>query len=512
MKYTISIADDEPRVRTGLQSLINSRGGDWEVSGLFPDGTLALEAAGERQVDVILADIRMPSLDGLQLAHALRTVSPDTVVVVMSGYKEFDYARRAMKMGVLDFIVKPIEEEELFAVLDRARQEIERRKDDRRQAVLSREPEAIGDALLAEALVSPSTVEIGEKLPEFLGVRLGAFVVLCVQILEKPAPTRSEIQDALRRRADSDSLHVFAFQDSVVILVTPTVDPPGSELSLASEVASELSRLFGGRGRIGISLRHEGSSWIRAAYEESVAAVRPGYYERTGSIFSFTPWTAPAFPFPVPAQDKLAACLVTGDRAATEACARDFLRPYGRARVPTKLLDEHVEAVVGHVQDILSSLLPDGDEIRTATRSLTPVFRHGWFDRLESEFVQIMGTLSAKVEQANRNRQSRAVRRAVRYIEENCNRDLPLDEIAKSVGLSPSYFSSSFKRETGRNVVEYITEHRVEKAIKLLSSTNLNTSEVAYQVGFNDPKYFARIFKRSVGVRPSLYRKYSQEK
>ena len=123
-----------------------------------------------------------------------------------------------------------------------------------------------------------------------------------------------------------------------------------------------------------------------------------------------------------------------------------------------------------------------------------------------------MGALAARVEQANQNRLGRAVRRAVRFIEENYGRDLPLEEVAKSVGLSPSYFSSSFKRETGKNVVEYITEYRVEKAIELLCTTNLNTSEVAYRVGFNDPKYFTRIFKRSVGVTPSLYRRYSQEK
>ena len=128
MGYTISIVDDEPRVRKGLAKLISSRGEAWKVSKLFSSGNTALEAARAERMDVILADIRMPGLDGLELANALHAASPDTVVVIMSGYKEFDYARRAMKVGVLDFIVKPIEEEELFAVLDRARAEVDRRK------------------------------------------------------------------------------------------------------------------------------------------------------------------------------------------------------------------------------------------------------------------------------------------------------------------------------------------------------------------------------------------------
>ena len=152
MGYTISIVDDEPRVRKGLSKLISSRGEAWSACRLFSSGNAALEAARAERVDVILADIRMPGLDGLELAYALRTASPDTVVVIMSGYKEFDYARRAMKVGVLDFIVKPIEEEELFAVLDRARAEVERRKSDRLRAASAGDLDALKDALLTEAL------------------------------------------------------------------------------------------------------------------------------------------------------------------------------------------------------------------------------------------------------------------------------------------------------------------------------------------------------------------------
>jgi two-component system response regulator YesN len=176
------------------------------------------------------------------------------------------------------------------------------------------------------------------------------------------------------------------------------------------------------------------------------------------------------------------------------------------------MLEEHVGAVIRRVLDVLSAVLPDNDELQKIALSVTPVLKHGWFDALEAHFIGVMGALAGRVEQANQNRLGRAVRRAAHFIEENYGRDLPLEDVAKSVGLSPSYFSSSFKRETGKNVVEYITEFRVEKAIELLCTTNLNTSEVAYRVGFNDPKYFTRIFKRSVGVTPSLYRRYSQEK
>ncbi|MFI5367794.1 MAG: response regulator [Spirochaetia bacterium] len=506
MGYTISIVDDEPRVRKGLAKLIGSRGEAWKVSKLFSSGHAALEAARAERMDVILADIRMPGVDGLELANALRAASPDTVVVIMSGYKEFDYARRAMKVGVLDFIVKPIEEEELFAVLDRARAEVDRRKSARLIAAPARDLEALKDALLAEALASASPAEAGAKLCELLDMQLGKFVILNVQILPPaphngaPLPSRAVLESALWPEA-----HLFSFHEQFVVLV------PGA-LRQAEEIASRLSTLLGTRGRIGASNENKGCARINAGFEQSMLALRPGYYDQGKAVAFYEPWTARAVPYSTPAQDKLVACLVTGNRDAAEACARDFLAPLRQAQVPLHLLEEHVGAVTRHVLDVLSTVLPDHDELQKTALSVIPVLKHGWFDALEAHFVGVVGALAVKVEQANQNRLGRAVRRAVHFIEENYGRDIPLEEVAKSVGLSPSYFSSSFKRETGKNVVEYITEFRVEKAIELLCTTNLNTSEVAYSVGFNDPKYFTRIFKRSVGVTPSLYRRYSQEK
>ena len=506
MGYSISIVDDEPRVRKGLAKLISSRGEAWKVSKLFSSGNTALEAARAERMDVILADIRMPGLDGLELADALRAASPDTVVVIMSGYKEFDYARRAMKVGVLDFIVKPIEEEELFAVLDRARAEVDRRKSDRLRASPARDLEALKDALFAEAVASASPAEAAARLCELLDIQLGTFVILSAQILppapqnDAPLPSRAALESALWPEA-----HPFSFHEQFAVLV------PGA-LRQAEEIASRLSTVLGTRGRIGASMENKGYARINAAFEQSMLALRPGYYDREKAVAFYEPWTARAVPYSTPAQDKLVACLVTGNRDAAEACARDFLAPLRQAQVPLPLLEEHVGSVIRHVLDVLSAVLPDHDELQKTALSVTPVLKHGWFGALEAHFVGVVGALAVRVEQANQNRLGRAVRRAVRFIEENYGRDLPLEEVAKSVGLSPSYFSSSFKRETGKNVVEYITEYRVEKAIELLCTTNLNTSEVAYRVGFNDPKYFTRIFKRSVGVTPSLYRRYSQEK
>ena len=494
MGYTISIVDDEPRVRNGLAKLISSRGEAWKVSKLFSSGNTALETARAERMDVILADIRIPGLDGLELAGALRAASPDTVVVIMSGYREFDYARSAMKVGVLDFLVKPIEEEELFAVLDRARAEVDRRKSDRLRAAPARDMEALKDALLADALASASPAEAGARLCELLDIQLEKFVILSAQILAPaadegtPPPSRAVLESALRPEA-----HLFSFRDHFVALV------PGA-LRQAEEIASRLSALLGTQGRVGASGEHRGSARISAAFEQSMLALRRGYYDRGKAVAFCEPWTVRTLPYPTPAQDKLVACLVTGNRDAAESCARDFLAPLRQAQVPLQLLEEHVGAVTRHVVDVLSAVLPGNDELQKIALSVTPVLKHGWFDALEAHFVGVMGALAGRVEQANQNRLGRAVHRAVHFIEENYGRDLPLEDVARSVGLSPSYFSSSFKRETGKNVVEYITEFRVEKAIELLCTTNLNTSEVRVPGSGSTTRSISRAFSSGASV------------
>jgi two-component system response regulator YesN len=519
VKYSVFIADDEPLARKGLGTLIRSRSAEWEVRGLFSDGSEALSAARKSAVDVILADVRMPRIDGLELARALRIASPDTVIIVMSGYREFDYACRALKSGVIDFLVKPIEEGELFSALDRARAEIERRRALRRQSVVAKDPDGIKDALLAEVLTAAAAAAPATRLCEFLGIDLGRFVAVCAQVTPPVAADDvggadwANLERRLQTGPDAARFHTFSFQGCLVVIAEEAFaeSRDGPEAS-GLRVAARISSILGRSARVGVSLPHHGSGQIRAACEEGLSAMQDGYYGSPGGAFRFVPCTAVIPRYPESAAEKIAACLVAGDPAACETCAREVLGAYSRDRVPLTLLDEHLRAVMSYLQERLAPVLPDPVDLRALCDSVTPVQKHGWFDRLQAELLSVLRELCARVQKAHERRLGRAVARAIQYIEDNYCHDLPLEEVAKSVSLSASYFSSSFKKETGKSFVEYVTEFRIERASELLCSTNLNTSEVAYRVGFNDPKYFARIFRRSVGVNPSEYRKYSQER
>jgi len=519
VKYSVFIADDEPLARKGLGTLIQSRSAEWDVRGMFSDGSEALCAVRKNPVDVILADVRMPRVDGLELARALQLASPDTVIIVMSGYREFDYARKALKSGVVDFLVKPIEEAELFSALDHARAEIERRRTFRRQAVVAKDPDGIRDALLAEVLTATEVAAPASRLCEFLGIKLGRFFAVCAQ-LTPPATAddvggadRADVERRLEAGTDAARLHAFFFQGCLVVLAEerPTGSQGGQDTSGIS-TAARISGMLGRSARVGVSPPHHGSGEIRAACEEGLSAMQDAYYGSPGEIFRFVPPIAVVPRYPESSAEKVTACLLAGDIASSDSCARELLDVYFRGRAPLALLDEHLRAVMSYLQERLTPVLPDPVGLRTLCDGLTPVQKYGCFDRLQAEFLSIMREICIGVQKAHQRRLGRAVGRAIRYIEDNYGRDLPLEEVAKSVSLSPSYFSSSFKKETGKSFVEFVTEFRVERASELLCATNFNTSEVAYRVGFNDPKYFTRIFKRSVGVTPSEYRKYSQER
>ncbi|HUZ16983.1 MAG TPA: response regulator, partial [Spirochaetia bacterium] len=127
MKPSLLIVDDEPTVRNGLIALVSERSNEWELLEPCSDGRSALETLRAGKVDVLLTDIRMPSFDGLRLTEEALRMFPNIVVIFISGYREFEYAQRAIQFGVTGFIVKPIAEEELFEVLDRARTAVQQR-------------------------------------------------------------------------------------------------------------------------------------------------------------------------------------------------------------------------------------------------------------------------------------------------------------------------------------------------------------------------------------------------
>jgi len=522
VRVSILIVDDEPKVRNGLVALIGGRSDEWEVLEPCSDGRSALESLRAIRVDVLLTDIRMPNFDGLRLIEEALRVSPDTVVVIISGYREFEYAQRAIQFGVIGFLVKPIDDDELFEVLDRARAAGENRMNLRDPNTTGSDSDAVLDALLFEVVRAGGRSEASAKLSDALGLDRRSYVVLCARcpapldaydsVFYAAPPTAIELaRRDLKRAAGDDMSKLLVYRD---ILVAISKASKSAEATLRSRIlAATISCYRSGSNfpnpAVGASLIHRGHEDLRNAFLEAAAALERGFYDGTKSFLVFNPGQLGEPRYPEALQDRLLACLASADREAVSLCTQDIIEMYARARASLLRLEEHMRLLMARVNERLGSLLLDADAVRTTVDPLVAVGRYWSFESFSREFSRRMDQLCDQIAHVIDGRLGRAVRRALRYVEENYRRDLPQEEVARSVGLSPSYFSSCFKKETGKSFVEYVTEYRLEKARELLTTSNLRTLDVACSVGFRDPKYFARIFKKSVGVTPSRYRKYA---
>lgn len=526
MKPSLLIVDDEPTVRNGLIALVSERSNEWELLEPCSDGRSALETLRAGKVDVLLTDIRMPSFDGLRLTEEALRMFPNIVVIFISGYREFEYAQRAIQFGVTGFIVKPIAEEELFEVLDRARTAVQQRTSLREPNGMGSTSDAMLDALFYEAVRIGGQSEGSRKLGDALDLDRGSYALLCARC---PAPVdacnsvfyaappaavelaRRGFETAVAARGGVPAARILVFRDILVAVVGGSTPEEAALRSrtLAGLISSYCRRSDCPSPVVGMSHVHRRHEELQNAFLEATAALEQGFYEGKRSLLEFDHKQLSEPRYPEALQDRLVTCLASADREATALCTQDIIETYARAKASPSRMEEHMRLLMARLDERLGSLLLDPDAVRTVIDPLVAVGRFWNFESFSKEFSRRMEQLCEQITHVIDGRLGRAVRRAVRYVEENYPRDLPQEEVARNVGLSPSYFSSCFKRETGKSFVEYLTEYRLEKARKLLTSSNLRTLDVASSVGFRDPKYFARIFKKSVGVTPSRYRKYA---
>jgi len=236
----VLIADDEPKIRRGLRNLLSTFGDDLEVVAEAEDGEMALELARKTEPDILLIDVRMPFRNGLELIESLNTALPGKIVIIVSGHDEFEYAQAAVKLGVFDYVLKPVVADGFRRVIDRARAELESRREVDKYAAWTREQLERNLPILRErflrdwAMGSLSKTEILEGL-SFLKMGLSSpATILAARFAERPEPgstssdrtrrlilvaTRTVIQEAFSPREayifEDDGETVFALSNGL---------------------------------------------------------------------------------------------------------------------------------------------------------------------------------------------------------------------------------------------------------------------------------------------------------
>jgi two-component system response regulator YesN len=525
----VLIVDDEAPIRSGIKMKV-----DWESLGMrvaaeAGDGAEALRVIEDGQIDLVVTDISMPVMDGISLIRRTAEINDTVKFVIVSGYGEFEYARAAMKYGISEYLLKPIKESEMRDSLLAVKEEILASESAWRRERERRERLKLKEESLLHWLSSSAAASIPADVEREWGKELGAgrHRVAVVKI-EAPDSAGSELapkHDLMLyqevERACGEFATGMGIEGSVVksirrehefiLLLHPEASGKGNAcLGALNAFAAELERKLPIRVTVGLGGAYGQAAGIPASYREALFAVKERLLRGTGKAIDFALVPSKADRPNFGADTKLLVKLLKEKKWDK---AKEHIDVLFRNAVRTKLILNHT-----HAQELFFELY---FAIKQFAQEEAAVASDGSGDSAGdiagivagfSQLEQMVDWLYQYLEEACRHlidgqdaTGKEIVYRVKAYIKDFCSSDLTLSWVGEKYHINPIYFSRIFKTYTGESFNGYITRIRMEEAKRLLETTSLRQQEISEIVGYEDPKYFSKVFKKFFGISPSQY-------
>lgn len=528
--YKVMIVEDEMLVRIGLKSSVDWSRYGMEVVADLPDGQAAWEFYTQTKPDVVITDIRMPRMDGMQLIERIRAADGETRIIVLSCLEEFDLARKAMALGVTGYILKlTMTESEIGDVLNAARRSLDE-KGTRSGASAGRanpaESELVKEKVLKDFLFyNIFSAEEFERFAARQGMRLRPVrLVACKMELDRFGQLKEKFKDehghlirmtllnvlgeiaALRRRGEA-----FCIDDRHYLLLLSYEDIASEQAilqdiyAMLKHVQEAISTYFSASASFGVSGIRSGFRHLPQLYADAGGALQHKFLTGCGLVHRFGQTADPA-----------------GARARIEKLRessplRALLSPIKQKEYAACLdaLEESLSAgrkateirLFQFLQWVGTSLYDDVQNEKTLLMNVT--------ERLEAsdtllEMLDLVSVYFDDIVEETRNRlhMSSEITKALQYIKSHYKENISLQAVADHVNLSFSYLSYLFKKELQITFIDYLNRYRIERAKELMTGTQMKSYDIAVEVGFSpEYTYFSKVFKKVTGLNPNEYRR-----
>lgn len=527
-RYRVLLADDEEEIRAGISRKIDWNSLGFDLVGEADNGEVALELAEQLCPDVVLTDIKMPFMDGLELCRRLKQSLPAAKLVVFSGFDDFEYARQAVSMGVSEYILKPINAPELTAVLVKLRDQLDQQRMERRDMETLRRRYDESLPILRELFYTrlldghlPSD-EIAQRAARYeITIGPGPWTVALAYPggpLDETAARDELLLLSVRAflethfSLDGCSVRAVLYGDIVALVIELENESSLYPLLRELDRLSRLSQsylgisLTVGVGRLCRSLEdlHESAEGARSALDYRVL----GGGSRIIYIGDLEPQSAAALSFEEEDQRALSGAIKLGTAEQVKQVVRTLTERLGQ----TGLSSSRCYLFLLEMVACLIRLARTGglkvEEV--FGEHFTGVVPISDFSNLE-DLRQWLETHCLKLHDLlGRQRldsTGQLIERAKAFIADHyADAQLNVETLCSHLHLSPTYFSTLFKREVGMSFIAYVTKVRMDRAAQLLQDTDEKTYRIAEQTGYTDPNYFSYVFKRHFGLSPSKFR------
>lgn len=530
--YRIMLVDDEEEVRKAM-----IRKMDWErlgftVVGDAENGEEALEKLEQLEPDVVMTDIRMPYMDGLTLTARIRDKYPSVKILIFSGYDDFEYAQQAIKLNVTEYILKPVNGEELAEILKRIRVSLDKEIEQRRDIDTLRESYLGSLPILRELFLNDlvrRTTDVANVVPrlreygiDILDARKWLAAVIHVEQMDQtggqilsqhqeliPISVKKLVEDHLKPYC---RFAIFNSMDGITVVAA--VDEGNTQTGLInvfSDICKESRRVLEVVITIGVGHSCSTLEEISRSYQNAVDAL--GYRAIVGGgktiyINDMEPVSRGKLELDSKSESELISAVKFGNRESISSEIRTLISRMDDVRVHARQYQLYMLSIVNCLTRLMQQHDLNLEEMFGGQDSYGEILAG---NRPREEFAAWVIPIACRMNEAmNRERDNttrKAVLEAKEYIRENySNPELSVEMLCRYLHMSPAYFSTVFKKETGQTYVNYLTEVRLNKAVELLNTTEDKTYVIAQKVGYQEQNYFSYVFKKQYGVSPTKYR------
>lgn len=538
----VFLVEDEMVIRRGIKNSI-----DWEKEGYIfcgeaSDGELAYPMIIKEKPDILITDIRMPFMDGLELCKLVKKELPNIKILILSGYDEFDYAKEAIRLGVTEYLLKPISSGKLLEALIGVSESIRREKEDKdlvrkymeeMRENTEHEKQKFFEQMIAGNLSMADALETGKKYEMSLSAGMYNLLLFRFTLGEenrKSGELLGEAEYAIEKLTERLE-YVFEFQRGVegwaFLLMADNEEQMSERVKELSKDLEEIMKnystiaYFGGIGQPVARLRE-----LEESFREAERALAARFTMELNRIISVDDIRM--------AQnvDTLDDIEITsfGEIEKTRTMLEKFLNNGVEDEIDefvdvyiNELPEENLKSVLMRqyiimdayivmmsfcekIEGIEGEMQAQSEELKNSMKTIQTVEEiKNYIRMLLKKIIGVRDTISGR-------RYSDIIEIAKDQIRKTYMSDeISLNTVAAEVGMSPSYFSSIFSKEMGKTFVEYLTEIRMDRAKELLMCSSMKTSEIGYEVGYKDPHYFSYIFKKTQNCTPKEFRARGKE-
>ena len=532
--YKILLVDDEILVRDAIRENIDWGKLDCELIGDCENGKQAVEFVKTHEVDIVLTDILMPYMDGMELSHFLHDNYPDILIVIFSGFGEFEYAKKAIQYNVSEYMLKPVTAMELTKVIGNMKEKLDSRKKEQRKmeslTQVSQDYHKNANVIRSKALdcLVKCTRDVQVSLDEL--ERMGiTFQAASYRVAVFDIDTYSDMYQMDMDKQQESALMAFVlfnvgdeivvqekagvvYQEGnnrvcIIFAGNRTKEFSESIHRICHEIQEKVKEVIGLETSIGIG------NWVRSpheliySYRLAAKAIDYRYLLGGNLLFDMEEKKTDNSIFLINDLEILTESIKSGDRRLMEKTLGQIETEIKSALVEKSYACIYLQQVIRAIGNTCQSLSEEPEKIIAQREALLKAVTE---QRMFSQAAALVEKYAQEVfdalQELNSSNGQRQGMLAMDYIQKNyMDPCLSLNSICSYLNISTSYFSTIFKEMTGETFIEVLTRVRMEKAKELLENTTMKNYEIAEKVGFSDPHYFGISFKKMTGKTPTEY-------